>query len=360
MHKIVLFTIGALVILTSCSQFDDSSLIRFDYKRISDVSSINLVSRVVPEDISFSRISNYFRDSLLISFQESSSPYLVSVSDSRTDSLLGTFCPKGRSKDEPLMIIPVMDVFGEGESVKSLFFSYSNNTFFKWDVSGSMAAGKTMYDKVIPVKNEVDGALGALSSYYLPGDKIILQNARQTDSNWMVEPTTYEVYSAETGEREKLFSPFALYEGKEPTGDDGLFGSKVYLSLEDCIKPTRDKLVFAMRFIPYLGVLDINTGNVTGIRLANYPGLDPNHMYHHFIDVECDNDYIYALYAGCETISSPKYSEIFIFNWDSVLSGKVKVIGAHRLCLNGDMLYLLNYITRKAYRVDIDEIKSSL
>lgn len=361
MHKVTLLTLGLVAVLSSCSQrFDDSSLIRFDFKRISDVAPVDMTSQIVPERLSFQQGRCFTRDTLFFSFLESSSQYVLSVADVRTDSLIGTFCPKGRSEDEPLDVIPFIDLFEEDGSIKSLFFSYLNNRFFMWDISGSLREGRTLYDRVIPIKGEEkNGFLPAVSYYYLPGERIILQNTRQTISDWMVEPPTYDVYSVETGECERVFSPFALYEGEETLGEDGLFGSKVYLSLDDCIKPTRDKLAFGMWFIPYLGVLDVNTGAVTGIRMDKYPGLDPDKRYCHFMDLECDDEFIYALYCGGEGDMQAS-TDLFIFDWDCDLLGKVRILGAHRICLNGDRLYLLNYATAKAYSLGVDEIKKTV
>lgn len=362
MHKIVIVVLSAVAFVASCSRFDDSSLINFDYRTISDVHSTNMIVQETLEDISFSKINNIFKDTLLITFLEDTFPFVFSVSNSQTDSLIGSFCPKGRSAEEPLSVIPFLDLYEENGSTTSLFFSYSNNRFFKWNISRSLEAGKTLYNKVIPVKVEDGSILPTVSYYSLPQGKIILQNTHQTLYSWMVEPTTYEIYDTKTGEREKQISPFALYEGKETMGEDGLFGSKMYLSLEDCIKPTRDKLAFGMMFIPYFAVLDINTGDITGIRLAKYPGLNPNRKFFHFVDVECNDDFIFALYCGgeTETFNSPEYSEIFIFDWDCLLKGKIKVVGAHQICLDGDIIHLLNYETGKSYRLKLDEIKLSL
>ena len=54
MHKVTLLTLGLVAVLSSCSQrFDDSSLIRFDFKRISDVAPVDMTSQIVPERLSF-------------------------------------------------------------------------------------------------------------------------------------------------------------------------------------------------------------------------------------------------------------------------------------------------------------------
>ena len=363
MHKIVLWALGTVFLVASCSQYDDSSLVLFDFKRISNIRSVDYSNCVVPQEMTFSRVNNYVYDSLLISFLEASS-HLVSVSDSRSDSLLGTFCPKGRSMDEPLNVIPSMDLFEEQGAVKSLFFSYAsgNNRFFKWNVSESLIERKTLYDSVIQVESENGGILTAVSYYYLPGDKIIIHNCRQTINEWMEEPPTYEVYSALTGKREKIYSPFALYEGKQTIVENGLFSSKVYLTLEDCIKPTRDKLAFGMRFIPYLGVMDVNTGETRGVRLSGCPGLNTSRMFYYFMDLECNDEFIYALYCGSrsDSFKAPGSSEIFIFNWNCKLVGKLKVERAHKLCLDGQVLYLHNYESGKVYSIRLDLIKTSM
>lgn len=357
MHKITLLSIiTALIALSSCQRSVDSNLINFDFKTVKDIQELDLSTSSTYEDISISILGNYFKDSLAIAMAESSKGFLFSISTFPGDSLQGSFCEKGRTVNEPIDIIPHLDLIEDADSLSAWFYAYPSDRFFKWNITASLASGNTVYDEIDPIRHDNGKHLDAFSFHYLHDSRMIVLNARQDAyKEWMVAPPNYEIYDLKTGMKEREYCPFNQYEGKSSSSLD--YNSKVFLSLTDCIKPSRDKIAFGMMFMPYVGIIDTTSGEIHGIRLKGYPGLNTKERYYHFIDIECDDDYVYALYCGGDRslLDNPESSCIFVFNWNLDLVAKYLVQGSQAMKIDGEKLYLLNLLHNRVYSLNTKE-----
>ena len=353
---------GVIVLaFSSCGGYDDSALIGFPFTQVGDVSLKDVTQKMELLDIASPVSQVVFLDSVVIYHNFRNSQFLFEVSDSRTDSLIGFFCRRGRAENEFIEALPKMDIVRAGDSLKGWFHQYYDKyRFILWDISESLKKGMTIYDRIVPVaKDEKDGSpLVAFSYHWLPEDKMFVYNSRQNArKDWMVEPPTYELYDLSTNTREQVYHPFNLYV-EDDQGDNASIRSKTFLSLTDCIKPSRDKVAFGMYFIPYLGVIDPRTGETKGIRMKGYPGLNLKEKYYHFYDIQADDNYIYALYAGtpADRIGEDTSAKIMVFTWDCELVAELKVGSISGISLDGDKMYLFNHKYSKYYRINIEDL----
>ena len=100
--------------------------------------------------------------------------------------------------------------------------------------------------------------------------------------------------------------------------------SELYFSSRDRIKADKTKIAMAMGMFAQINIIDIKTGTIKGLRIANTPDFtyltkDPKAFREFYIDINIDDYHIFCLYLdkliyGNER-SSYSANELHVFNW---------------------------------------------
>lgn len=286
---------------------------------------------------------SYIVDSLMISMDRAGQEFIFSVTDLYSDETLGLFGRRGRSFNELIDCLPVMDVYrnSKGELCSDLF-SYRDGRLFIWNISESLMKGTDSYDRIIELNN-VEEEYPFLSLYRLDEMSVIAKNSYQIAiSDNVLKAPRYEIYNLSTGDLEKTFD---IFHKVNIVTNDPIYTSKSFLGNFDCIKPDRTKLAFGMGYMPVYGILDLNTGKFKGFKIKGLKRFSTSVRNWHFCNLVSDNSYIYALYYGHD-ISDPSSerlnSTLFIFDWEGNMIERYD-LGHYftELNLSNDTLYFM-------------------
>lgn len=343
-----------LLSLLSCSRVGECEFFNYEIRTIDDVrTSAELETRAI--DVLSAKTDGCTVCGDMILSYTPENDCLYSVTDLSTGELKGNYCSKGRSWNEPLSAIPLSEVIvNKGNSYANVF-SFSDAKLFRWNITASMAKGMDVYDSVIKLESSGNGILPLMSVFQRGENEIIAYNSGQISRNGYNAPA-YEVYETESG---KLKCRYELFNKVEIKGNqDDVYAPGIFLSNQDCIKPDRTKLAFGMFYMPILSILDLETGICKGVRLSEKKKFSPKTQICHFMDVQCDDDYIYALYFGELSKGPEDYPDfLYIFDWNGEIIRRYKLTqGYTTLQLDGTVLYMLNYLTDNMSYIEIREL----
>lgn len=342
--------------LTGCRRsIDLSSSFSFPVNAVR-ISSENKEMSVEMKPLSASQFEHASHDSLLVSC-EHKKPFLFSVTNLPNGDLIGTFCPKGRSAEEPLDILPhIVSNTVNGEFLID-FLSYPTCQIFTWNVTRSCEEETTLYDTILNLYPEPKEQFTPTSFFVLSGSEAAVLNSRQNLSGFHSENAmpTWEIYDTTSG---SLVRTYGMYHHREfPLATAHGESIQFFLASKECIRPDRSRIASAMLYLPQINLLDPATGELRGIRTGK-TAIDPEHPVMHFYDVKCDGEYIYALYLGTEQDKADDNpaSWVFVFDWDGQPVTKFRAANATGLFLDGDTLYMTNYMHSTLASVYLNDI----
>lgn len=273
---------------------------------------------------------------------ENDGEHLYVISDMDSRNLVGKFCKRGRAWNEPLSALPVSEIYVKDGDLMADLFSYHDGKVLEWNISQSIEDGKDCYSEIHQLKHLKRHVMPLLSFHNLSDSTIIGYNSAQNAvSDELTCSPSYEIYSIDTGnliKRHSLFNKIHL-----KTKDDR-YKSKNFLALSDDIKPDRKRLVYAMRYMPVISIMDLSSGSVKGIILKDKRKFTHRKRISHFIDIQADDNYIYTLYYGQERKHKDSYPELFyVFDWDGNLVKEFHLSHhASEMCMDSDRIYLYN------------------
>lgn len=294
-------------------------------------------------------------DSLMISIDRLKQDFIFSISNIQNDSLLGTFCRRGRSNNEIVDCLPIMSTYSNsiGELCAPIF-TYGDGRILIWNITQSLDAGSHIYENIIQLHNE-ENWYPFLSGYLLCEKSVIVRNSKQIgSSDTPVNAPRYEVYSTSTGELIRQYDIFkpVVFETNNP-----IYTSNSFLGCTDCIKPDRTKIAIGMGYMPVYGILDLHSGSFKGFQINNLIPFRPTERIWHFCDMVADNQLIYALYYGgdiSEYDSKRHSSTLFVLDWEGRIKARYSLDkyvtelnlsnGILYLSYIGDAVYMLNTI----------------
>ena len=123
--------------------------------------------------------------------------------------------------------------------------------------------GIQQYDEIVNLGGRKNESLPFLSVHPLDSAHIVGYNSGQYSERVYRTPA-YEIYEVESGvikDTIKLFNKIELR-----TGDD-VYRSRVFLSVQDCMKPDNSRLACGMFYMPVFNIIDPHTKQVHGIRI---------------------------------------------------------------------------------------------
>ena len=329
-------------VLVGCSQVAEQE---FFIDALSEVKSLPAVQLTLNEGTASSSMlqMSYIVDSLIISINNRGQEYTYNISNIHTDQLLGFYGRRGRSFNEMLDCLPVMDTYrNKNNELCSDIFSIGGGRLFIWNISRSLNSASDCYDGIVKLYNDED-RYAFLSLYHRDDTSVVVKNSMQTASEEIIaEVPRYEIYDLRSGDLVRNYNIFKRVNVKT---DDPVYTSKSFFGNFDCIKPDRTKLAFGMGYMPVYGILDLETGRFNGFKIEKLKHFSTSVRNWHFCNLVADDSRIYALYYGND-ISEPhterKTSTLFVIDWGGNITARYD-LGKYftELKLSDSILYFI-------------------
>lgn len=233
---------------------------------------------------------------------------------------LGYFCQRGQAPNESAGISPLFQFYTEDGHLKADILTV-NRTLTPWDITGSLSSGQTELDTVFSF-NWSDVCIHPYRAYFrLPGDSILVFT--QPDLPFNSTTATLPRIQIRTLADNKAVREYHLFTNPIEGAKNSDFRPDDFLLLSVGLKPDSKKAAITMLHFPQIIILDIASGEAKGIRIKGNPGFSPDYERDYYMSVQCDDEYIYALYKGGET--SDKATTVHVFDWDGHLVRKIKL-----------------------------------
>lgn len=353
-----------LCLFTCCKGHDDAYYFNGEIHTIdkSGVSVVNVQSKPVTlNGANTGMIAVY--DSLLFCWSPMNDKYFFNVFNVDSGDDLGFYVNKGRGAKEALSVNCIYQFFKKGDDLMTLLYASGEGKLFFWNISKSIEQGMTVYDTIIPFKNN------RMFFHFYQSDDRLLAYQPASDALGMTQTTTpfYERRSIFTNE---LLDKFFIYK------QEIVENSKVKSPLDfffyswDVMKPDGSKIVQVMRKLPQINIIDSHTGEVVGYRVENEPGfslLETNmeFMNDYYTGMHADDDYIYASYWGKEQWNDlqgnkvPDINIIHVLDWSGKLCYKLVADRSYLRIWHDKVrnrLYSIDVNTDEVYYLDLNDL----
>lgn len=318
----------------------------------------NVTTKTVSLDGTYSGMIAVY-DSLFICWHPRFPNHFFNVFNVDTGEELGSFCEKGQGAREAVSVNCVYQLFKKDNDLMTQLYTNEGKLFF-WNISQSVKKGITVYDTIIPYKNDC-----MFFHFYQSEDILLAFRAADYLSRREVTTPFYEKRMIYTNE---LIRDYPIY--KQPSiqnenPDVGAFYTW------DVIKPDGSKIVQAMNSLPQINIIDTHTGDIIGFRMKNGPDFsfleaDMKSTNKYYNSVQADNKYIYATYWGKESWSgrigdeSPFINTIHVFDWNGKLLYELitdrPFLRSIWLDQAKNRLYTIDIDTDEVYYLDLEEL----
>ena len=318
------FIISLLVILASCQPHNDTEYFNGEIQSIKSHHCIDLevISKKLLLDGTFYG-KMYIYDSLLFFHNPKLKSQTFNVCNVKTGREIGTFCERGGGPQEAYVFSPVYYIYNENGHLKAPLFAPNEEELFTWNISKSIQQNKTFYEKTSHCifKDESDGAFFQ-EVFFLNPDTLLAQIGTRAIGDDDATLPYYLTRSINNNTIKKYY-PFkkTIKNGEATIIPEAFYGTHC------AIKPDKTTLVEAMRYLPQINFINLQTGEIKGFRMKGGEDFSIFKKTHkdlklYFCNITADDNYIYAVYYGKYR---PKKNEklntnqIYIFNWEGEL-----------------------------------------
>lgn len=302
-------------------------------------------------------------DSLLICWSPNYQNHFFKIFNVDTGEEIGNFCNKGRGDNELISVGCIMQLFKKGNDIMTILYASNEGKLFLWNISQSTEKGTTIYDTIVPYKNnriffdfyQTDDILFA----YKPAEYVTAKEA------------TTPYYEKRTIFTNELIQKYPIYKTNSIQNNNASEKNSVnfFFYTWDTMKPDGSKIVQVMRHLPQINILDVSTGNLTGCRMKNSPdfsllGTNMESMNVYYNCVQADDNYIYTTYWGEKPWDDrlgtelPVFNKIHVFDWNGKLLYKLTTDHSFfRIWLDPvrKRLYTINLNNDNVYYLDSDD-----
>lgn len=298
-------------------------------------------------------------DSLLICWHPELQSHFFNVFHVDSGEEIGSFVKKGQGPEEVISVNCIHQLFKKGSELMSLLYARREGELLFWNISRSVESGVTVYDTIVPYKND-----RIFFSFYQSEDILLAYKPADFLNNEEVSTPFYEKRTIYTNE---LIQNYPIYKQSsvQNTKSEGFFYTW------DAIKPDGSKIVQVMWNLPQINILDTSTGELVGIRTKDTPTYslletDMKSLNKYYNCVQADDKYIYATYWGKEAwvdrpgVELPLLNTIHVFNWEGELICELTTDRSFFRSIWLDQvrnrLYTLNVNTDEVYYLDLHEL----
>ena len=359
--------IFAVLLLTGCNTSDkiqDVDYFNGEIKEVSEKECINIDVEWQDLELDGAYYGDvYVHDSIMIFYNTKLNSHFFSAFNIETNEEKGIFCEKGNGPNEAVAYSRMYSFFKENEDLKTLLYAPHNNKICIWNITQSLKQGYTVIKDIPYSWREENNNVFYNDIHYLGNDQLIAKNQSQPIGEYDASSPYYQKRTVSTNEQIKRYD---IYKQIIINKDAIIVPSSFYDS-KDAIKPDGTKIVMAMRNLPQINIVDLNTGQIYGYRLKGGEDFSifktKGNWKIHYQWAHADNKYIYASYLGKSRDKSlreePETQVIHIFDWEGNLKYKLQLNDAagHFFVDNiKNRLYKWNYRKDSMHFLDLNTI----
>ena len=289
------------------------------------------------------------KDSLAIFHTHKDKFFMFEIYDMKNKRSCGKFGPIGHGHKEVSITTAARQFFEEEGQVKSYLYEPNKEEVLIWNISASLEEGKTVYDSIIPYKEDNDFPIG-YSDWFSLGKKNTLVN--RTSVPDMLDNINPDVWQVRSFPDTALVRNIQLFNNID--NRQGIILPEAFFSAPRCVKPDYTQFANAMCWLPQINIVDIQSGKAKGFLLRGMDDYDifqtdMMNLKYYYADIQSDNDHIFALWCGEQAINKDQQKgmeEVHVFNWKGNMLGRIKLsTPTDRICLDVENKLLYAYHT---------------
>lgn len=305
-------------------------------------------------------------DSLLICWSPSFPTHFFTIFNVDTGEEIGTFCRKGQGNEEAVSLNCIFQFFKKGDDLMTLLYASNEGKMFFWNISQSSEKGITVYDTIVPYKNN------RIFFQFYQSENILFAY-KPSEESLSNDKTNTPFYEKRTIDTDELIREYPIYKTRSVQNSNAVGSIDFFFYTWDTMKPDGSKIAQVMRHLPQINILDTHTGDVVGYRMKNGPdfslvntSMEKMHVYYN--NVHADDNYIYATYWGKEPwvdrpgAPLPFFNTIHIFDWNGKLLHELITDKSFYRVWSDPVrkrLYTINMNTDEVYYLDLSELNSN-
>lgn len=277
---------------------------------------------------------------------------------------MGQFCHKGKGNNELLYCMEFNSCYIESNDLKALVIDSHKELLNEWNITKSLKTKETVFDTIVKFK-EADPMRPYIYSYRI-NDSTLLgylgSSAEDFNHTKPILPAIElrDIYSGDVLKTIQVFSDTFEDDGLPINlikTEKGYIPSFNYFYSITAVKPDCKYMVQAMKYLAQLNIVNIETGEIKGIRLKDTPdfsifGNNKNIKKQYFRGgLIATENFIYVGYSG-EEINAKKSNVQYIYKFD----WNGDILDIYDLGLSVDKI-LYNKVTSELYAFDSSNLK---
>lgn len=351
--KYYLYIFFILVLLQGCKE--TKSYFCGDLVFVND---IHVADTLKGEKVNFDSL--YFglmsvSDSLMFFYNPRAKDYQYRCFNVKTGKFICHFFPIGRGANEFQNVTPIAKVYNENGDIKSLFTAINENKAGVFNITKSLEQKTTVLDTVFDFIWS-EKYIKPFTHIFKYNDSTVLAYKPPTKINLTGHRYSVPQYlklNHKTNDTERVYD---LYNDPSVVNDKAERLNENFYASFGLLSPDGRKIAMGMNMLAQINILDIETGELKGIRISETPEfdyfkgkLDDLRFYYKHLDV--DDRCIYALYADksySDFQKSPESNIINVFDWNGNFLHKLYLNnGTDQIQLDSvnRLLYGLNFAT---------------
>jgi hypothetical protein len=302
-------------------------------------------------------------DSVMFFYDPTTSSAQHYCFDIETGEKICDFFPVGRGPNEFLNVTPIMQVYEENGEKKSVFTAINEEKAGVFNITKSVEQRKTVLDSVFDLEWRKYFTRSFVS--FFRNDEtsfwVFRQPERTTLNDHHYSLPQYVKINYHDGEIKKVFdiytNPPIYNKEAERLNED------FYLSF-NMIHPDNNKIAMAMGMLAQINILDLDTGDLRGIKIAGTPDFaylseNPENFKQFYTFSDADNNYIYGLYMDkkiAERKESWNADIVNVFDWDGNFAYKLHLdngVDQIRIDSGNRSLYAINYASLQIFKYEL-------
>lgn len=313
---------------------------------------------------------NYRRDFfpydslLIIYYYDTAAPNFFDVYSLKTDSILGSFCFKGKGPNEVSGISPVYHFYKDKDNLKTLLYEPNQQNLIEWNITESLKQHTTINDTIIPYHWMVDNHATIFNQLFRLNENTVFVITPPFSATLDSDTASLPVYEKRTIYTNKQIQSYSVFLDSPKSADCKLFNPWRIFSSYYSIKPDLSKIAQSLTHLCQINIIDIESGIVKGFRLkgtSDFSVFEKNiaDLKYNYTNLVSNNEFIYVLFKGIEfnKRNTEAPSIVYVYDWDGNLVRKFD-LGRHvsriRLDEVNNLVYAQNDLTDKIYCYDFN------
>lgn len=288
--------------------------------------------------------------------------YVLSIFNLKNKQHIGNFIQKGRGPNDFLGVNMMNLLIEEKKRAKIWMYAYNEQKIISFDIENAVSLNTSPIDSTFEFLRSNTHMAPFNYIYRLDDNQALVKTQLESMFDNMAHPILpkYQILDLKSYQ---LKREFELYNKPIVNTNNKIFPPSIYYLSTDQIKPDLKKVVISMGLLSQINILDLESGELKGIRLKGTPSFlyltkNINDYMLYYKSTTVNNHYIYGLYVNKPFNPTDKdqitsTNEIHVFDWSGnfikriILDHKVDNI---KLDLKNNILYGKDNTTEDFYR----------